>query len=176
MKKLILVLSMLVAGMSILQSCKKDREPDFVMSNQEFVTQAASSHMLEMMAGNLAATDAQLDTVKNYGSFLAQSHAISLDQLETLIAQKDLTIPTQMNSIDQSNYNLLDDFSADEFDESFLQLMLLSHQNSYALYHAAAQYNGVPDPQLRAWAAQKLASIEMHFEEAEELYNTVRVQ
>ncbi|MFD2163478.1 DUF4142 domain-containing protein [Paradesertivirga mongoliensis] len=176
MKQFTLLFTILVAGMSVLQSCKKDRDPDFLMSNQEFVTQASSSHMLEIDAGNLAANDATSDTVKRYGTFLAQSHTAAFDELETLATQKGLTILSEMNDLDQNNYDVLDNSNAEQFDRNFLYLMLLSHQDTYSLYYNASRPNGVPDPQLRAWAAQKLESIEEHFDEAQELYGASSTQ
>jgi putative membrane protein len=176
MKQLSFLFTILIGSMCVLQSCSKDDdEEEFTMSNESFVTQASSSNNLEVKAGQLALTNGQLDTVKKFAQHMVVEHTAAQAELSALASTKGLTATQGLLSHHQSNLNLLAQFNASVFDKRFAELMVVSHQEAVALFSQAAQPNGVPDPELRAWAAAKLPSLQKHLEESNNLYTRVNV-
>ncbi|HEY1056532.1 MAG TPA: DUF4142 domain-containing protein, partial [Emticicia sp.] len=90
MKKLRVLYTVLIVSVCVVQSCKKDNPQIFKMGNQEFILNASSSNHLEIQAGELAKTRAQLDTVIAYGIRTITDHTAAEARLGDLAARKGL--------------------------------------------------------------------------------------
>src|SRR5687768_15368538 len=92
MKKFSFLFTLLVGSMCVFQSCKKDND-DYGMSNQDFVAQAASSNRFEILAGGLAVTTGQSDSVKMYGQHMVTDHTAAQTELTTLASSEGIGLP-----------------------------------------------------------------------------------
>ena len=165
---------MLVGSMCVFQSCNNDDDDDYAMSNQDFVVQASSSNRFEIMAGEVAVTKGQSDTVTMYGQHMVTDHTAAQAELAMLASTKGIGLPEGLLTHHASNLNTLENNTSQElFDRRFAEFMVLSHQEAVNLFSLASRPNGVPDPEIRAWAASKLPALQMHLEHAVELYNVV---
>jgi putative membrane protein len=172
MKKLTSLILVVLGTAIIVQSCKKDHHYD--MNNQDFVTQASSSNMFEIAAGNLAVQKSSNANVKAFGNHMISDHGQTATEMTTLANQKGWTIPTAMAAKEQANYNALATLSGTVFDKQFATMMVTSHQETVALFENAASDNGVPDDDLRAFASGKLPTLREHLEEAQTLQTQVQ--
>jgi putative membrane protein len=157
-----------------LVSCKKDH--NYQMPNQHFVTQASSSNMFEIAAGNLAMQKGVNADVKAFGNHMVTDHSTAATEMATLANQKGLTVPAAMTEKHQAKLNILAGLIGTEFDKQYASMMLTSHMETIALFQEASSDIGVPDDDLRSFAANKLPTLNEHLAQAQQLNTTVSQQ
>lgn len=173
MKKTISILLVLLGSAVIISSCRKN-DVDYKMNNQDFVVQASSANMFEIGAGSLAVNKGINANVKSFGQHMVNDHSEAAASMATLASSKGWTIPTSMINKHQEMLNTLASLNGTAFDKQFAAMMVISHQETIALFESASQNNGVPDIDLRLFATQKLPTLRGHFTEAQTL--TTQVQ
>lgn len=146
------------------------------MNNQDFVTQASSSNMFEIAAGNLALHNTSNTNVKAYGNHMITDHGQAAAEMAALASKKGWTVPTAMAAKEQSNYNTLAALSGTAFDKQFALMMVTSHQEAITLFQNAASSKGVPDADLRAFANGKLPTLKSHLADAQTLQTQVSTE
>lgn len=171
MKKAKLLLMLLAGGMLAIQSCKDDDNDEMVMNKQEFVTEAASSNMLEIQAGAMAQQKAENEAVEHYGEHMVTDHTKATVELTAIVNDKNLNMPTQLMEKHQQMLNSIANLTGAAFDKAFMNMMVTSHEQTVALFERAS--NNVNDGDLRAFAKEKLPTLKAHLEEAKELNATV---
>jgi putative membrane protein len=172
MKKLTFLMIVVLGTAIIFQSCKKDH--NYNMNNQDFVTQASSSNMFEIAAGNLAVQKSSNANVKAFGNHMITDHGQAGAEMATLASQKGWTVPSAMLVKEQTNYNALAALTGTAFDKQFAMMMVTSHQETVALFENAASDNGVPDDDLRGFASGKLPTLRDHLTDAQTLQTQVQ--
>lgn len=150
-------------------ACNND-DDDPIMSNQDFVTRASGSNVFEIRAGEIAVLKGEHPDVKAFGQHMIDDHTQAGSELEDLADANGWSLQTTPFPTDQRELENLNGLSGEEFDERFLRVMVLSHENTYNLFDLASGERGVPNEALRNWARGKLPVLEMHFDEALELY------
>lgn len=156
---------------SLVTSCKKDN--NYQMANETFVTQASSSNMFEIAAGNLAVQKGVHADVKAYGNHMVTDHGTAATEMASLASQKGLTIPGTMMEKHQAKLNMLAGLSDTEFDKQYAAMMVASHMETITLFQEASSNIGVPDADIRAFASGKLPTLNEHLEHASELQNKI---
>ncbi|WP_419698787.1 DUF4142 domain-containing protein [Mucilaginibacter sp. NFX135] len=169
MKKLNLLLVIVLGTTLVMPSCKKDHSDHYTMGNQDFVTQASSSNMFEIAAGNLAVQKSANADVKAFGNHMVIDHGQAGTEMATLASQKGWIVPTAMSTKEQNNYNMLAALSGTAFDKQFATMMVTSHQETISLFQKAAGDSGVPDADLRGFASGKLPTLKEHLTDAQTL-------
>jgi len=159
----------LIAVLCVFQSCK-DNDDDFVMSDQEFVARASMINNFEIEAGEIAVLNAEDDRVRAYGQQMVTEHAAVGMELESLADENGWIVEAGVFPGGQAELDRLNELTGAEFDERFLEVMILSHRDVYNLFDLASDARGVRSNVLRDWAGAKLPAFEMHFNEAVELY------
>jgi putative membrane protein len=168
MKKTIIMLFVLLGSAVIISSCRNN-DDNYKMSNYDFVVMASSSNMLEIAAGNLAINKGVNANVKAYGQHMVHDHSETATQMSALASSKGWTVPTSMVNYHQEMYNSLASLNGSAFDKQFASVMVASHQEAVSLFENISQRNGVPDADLRAFAAGKLPTLRTHLTEAQTL-------
>ena len=170
MKKLRVLYTVLVASMCVVQSCKKDDPEVFQMGNQEFITYASSSNNLEIEAGELSKTRGQSDTIKSFGVQTVADHTAAETRLANLAARKGFGVPQNFLSHHAGNLNILSQVTLSSFDRRFAELMVLTDQELVNLFRLASQPDGVPDAEIRSWAASELPALEVDLSKSQAMY------
>jgi putative membrane protein len=173
MKKAILLVMVILGTTAFMQSCKKENNDKYIMNNQDFVSQASSSNMFEIAAGNLAINKSSNDNVKAFGNHMISDHGQTATEMATLAAQKGWTVPAAMLPEQQNNYNTLAALSGTAFDKQFAQIMVASHIETINMFQKAASESGVPDEGLRSFAANKIPTLKEHLTDAQTLQTQV---
>jgi putative membrane protein len=170
MKKLRILYTVLVASMCVVQSCKKDDPEVFQMGNQEFISYASSSNHLEIQAGELSKTRGQSDTIKAFGVQTITDHTAAEARLADFAARKGLGMAQNFLSHHAGNLNILNQVTPSSFDRRFAELMVITDQELVNLFRLASQPNGVPDAEIRSWAASELPALELDLSESQAMY------
>jgi putative membrane protein len=138
------------------------------MSDQDFVNFAAQTDMVEANLGQLTATAASSQDVKDFGQTLTTDHTQDYGQLYTAAQQASLSVP---NAIDaEHNKMMIDPFQklkGAAFDKRFAREMVAGHTKAIEVYKKEAQ--DAQNPAIKAYAAAALPTLQKHLEAAKAL-------
>ena len=130
--------------------------------DRTFVMQAGQLSMMEVELGRLAVQRGSSAGVKQYGQEMVEDHTRANQELMQLAMQKKVQLPTEMSTQNTALIDRLSGLSGKSFDAAYKQAMIDSHNQAIALFQAQSQQG--QDPQLKAWATQKLPKLQAHLE------------
>ena len=130
--------------------------------DRTFVMQAGQLSMMEVELGRLAVQRGSSAGVKQYGQEMVEDHTRANQELMQLAMQKKVELPTEMSTQNTAMIDRLSGLSGKCFDTAYKQAMIDSHNQAIALFQAQSQQG--QDPQLKAWATQKLPNLQAHLE------------
>jgi len=84
--------------------------------------------MTEVKLGELAATNAKRDDVKEFGQLMVKDHTAINSDLKALASQKSVTLP---DTLDEKHQHMVDKLAAltgAEFDEAYITAMVKDHR------------------------------------------------
>jgi len=136
-------------------------------ADHQFVMEAARGGMAEVDLGKLASEKAQSPQVKQFGERMAQDHGKANDELKSLAQQKNITLPTELDSKHQSTHDKLAKLSGAQFDRAYMQEMLQDHRKDVNEFRKESQSG--KDPEVKAWAAKTLPTLEEHMRLAQSI-------
>jgi putative membrane protein len=149
-------------GRSPSSSTGKDSSDSLSSRDSNFVMQAAQTGMLEVQLGRLAVQRGSSTGVKQYGQQMVDEHTRVNQELMQLAMQKGVELPKQMSDQNKALSDRLSGLSGASFDAAYKQAMIDSHNQAIALFQAQSQQG--QDPQLKAWATQKLPNLQAHLQ------------
>ena len=130
--------------------------------DRTFVMQAGQLSMMEVELGRLAVKRGSSAGVKQYGQEMVEDHTRANQELMQLAMQKQVELPTEMSTQNTALMKRLSGLSGTSFDTAYKQAMIDSHNQAIALFQAQSQQG--QDPELKAWATQKLPNLQAHLE------------
>ena len=128
--------------------------------DRTFVMQAGQLSMMEVELGRLAVQRGSSAGVKQYGQQMVDEHTRANQELMQLAMQKQVELPTEMSTQNTALRDRLSGLSGRSFDTAYKQAMIDSHNQAIALFQAQSQQG--QDPELKAWATQKLPNLQAH--------------
>src|SRR3954466_4225605 len=135
-------------------------------ADQPFAKEAAVGGMAEVELGNLAKEKASSADVKQFGDRMATDHGKGNDELKQWAQQKKITLPAAMDAKHKATRDRLAKLSGDAFDKAYMRDMVMDHQHDVAAFkHEAASGK---DPDLKAWAAKTLPTLQDHLKMAQD--------
>lgn len=130
--------------------------------DRTFLMQAGQLSMMEVELGRLAVKRGSSAGVKQYGQQMVEDHTRANQELMQLAMQKKVELPTEMSTQNTGLIDRLSGLSGKSFDTAYKQAMIDSHNQAIALFEAQSKQG--QDPQLKAWATQKLPNLQAHLE------------
>lgn len=182
MKKLMLNAAIFAGALFLAASCsdkrtenddskeiaKEENDKKFDDTNIEndtkFAVKAADGGMLEVKLGELAQTKGVSQEVKDLGKMLVDEHSKANEELKAIAAQKNISLPAVLSDDCQKTYDDLAAKSGTEFDEAFAEHMVKDHKDDIDAFKKEAEKGD--DPDLKAWAAGKVPTLEHHLDMA----------
>lgn len=144
-----------------------DKEDD-----AEFAVKAADSGLAEVNASKVAQEKAQDQRVKDFAAMMIEDHTKANEELKALASSKNITLPTAPGEPHVKNVADLNSYTGADFDKEYMDLMVDDHQKAVNLFEDAAE--DVEDPDLRAFAAKTLPSLQKHLEHAKTLRDALK--
>lgn len=136
--------------------------------DQNFLTTAAASGLLEVAAARAAASKASSTEVKAFAGTLLKDHTAANGELRALAARKNVNLPTEIGAGQTPTLEALTNASGAAFDRQFLQTMGISeHQSAISLFERAARE--AKDTEVRAFAEKTLPKLREHLATARKL-------
>lgn len=133
--------------------------------DSEFAVAAADGGLMEVQLGELAQKNAASADVKKFGEMMMKDHSKAGEELKTLAAQKNITLPAMLSDEKQKKYDDLAKKQGKEFDKAYISFMVDDHKEDISEFEEAAK--DAKDPDVKAWAEGKLPTLKHHLEMAE---------
>ncbi len=98
---------------------------------------------------------------------MVTDHGKANDELKALAAKKGVKVATALSAKNQQKYEALSRIRGAEFDKAYAEQMVKGHQEVIARFKQEAQSG--TDPEMKAWAQSKIATLEHHLMMAQDL-------
>ncbi len=132
-------------------------------AESKFMNEAAQGGMAEVKLGELAASKGATPEVKAFGQRMLTDHTKANDELKSLAAAKNVTLPTDVNSEQKAMYDKLSKLSGAAFDSSYVKGMVEDHEKDVADFQK--QSDGAADADVKAFAAKTLPTLKSHLDQ-----------
>jgi putative membrane protein len=145
------------------------------MKQDSFYIRAAQSDMLEIMSSNLALQKSQNEEVRRFAQMMIDDHTRTSNELKTLAASKNVTLPTTMSNKQQSAMDKLNRAAAGaDFDREYMKMQVKAHEDAVKLFQRQANEDEADEADAKAFAAKTLPALQTHLATARTLNNTVK--
>jgi putative membrane protein len=135
---------------------------------QEFAKQAALSNMFGVESATLALHKTASPEIKNFAHRLANDLTTAGSGLRQITARRsDIALPERPDSRHFDMLRDLADRQGEDFDRAYVKVQRAVHEEAVLLVSSYAQNGG--DPELKAFAAKSLPTLEKLNDKAKEL-------
>lgn len=141
-------------------------------SDEDFVKEAASGGLMEVELGRYAQQNATNPRVKNFGAMMVKDHSKANEELRTLAASKNITLPAAMMDKHQNKVNDLQKKDKTEFDKDYMKEMVDDHEKDVDNFQKMAEKG--KDPDLKAFAAKTVSILLMHQDSAKSIRDALK--
>ena len=153
-------------GKEVAKEANKDNgNPDSLKDDTKFVLNAADGGMMEVQLGTLAQTNASSPQVKAFGQKMIEDRSKANSELKELATGKRITIPLTLSDKNQSDYADLAQKKGVDFDKAYSNYMVKDHKDDISEFQKEG--TGGKDAEIKAWAAGKVATLQMHLQMAQ---------
>lgn len=158
------------------ETAKEENKEKFdttdVKKDADFAVKAASGGMMEVELGNLAMTNGSSQQVKDFGQSMVSDHSKANDELKTLAASKNITLPTTPNADMQKKIDDLKKKQGRDFDKAYIDLMVDDHNEDVDDFQKEGDKGN--DPDLKSWAAGKVPVLQHHLQMAKDAQSALK--
>jgi putative membrane protein len=154
------------------QQNEKKFDDSHLEEDADFAMKAASGGLMEVDLGNYAAANAASPNVKAFGQTLAKDHQAANDELKSLAASKNITLPTVPDSDKQKKIDDLKKKTGADFDKDYVDMMVSDHKDDIDHFQKEADKGN--DADIKTWAAGKIPTLQQHLQMAEGLQKELK--
>ena len=140
-------------------------------TDQTFASKAAIAGMAEVELGKMATQQGGNARVKSFGQQMITDHTKAGDELKSIAKSKGMTLPTALDPMHQATRDRLAKLSGAEFDRAYMDAMVMGHQT--VATDMMTEANGGSDPELKAFAAKTLPTVQGHLKMAQSIQKEV---
>lgn len=158
-----------VAKQENMQRMTSNENTAIVIDNDndaEFLMKATEMQLEKISLGKLAQQKGNSAEVKAFGKMMEDEHNASLTEIRTLAQSKSISIPTTVSEDSKDHYDDLNEETDNDFGKSYSKMMVDQHEDAIDLYEDAIE--DTEDPEIKAWATKKLATLRTHLERAKQ--------
>jgi putative membrane protein len=130
--------------------------------DEDFVIKAAEAGNSEVSEGNLAASKATDPDVKSFASTMVTDHGKAGDELKSFATSRGMTLPTGPGKDGEAAMDKLSKKSGTDFDKAYMEQAVKDHEHAVKAFEKASR--DAKDPDLKAWAAKTLPTLQHHLE------------
>jgi putative membrane protein len=140
-------------------------------ADDAWVMKVAKGGMAEVELGKLAAEKGSSDAVKKFGQRMVDDHSKANDELKALAESKKITLPTEIGAEEKALRDRLTKLSGSAFDQAYMKAMVDDHVKDVGEFRTESRSG--KDPEVKAWAAKTLPTLEEHLKMARDTNGTV---
>jgi putative membrane protein len=130
-----------------------------------FYKNAAESGIFEVDVGNQAQQKASLQPVKDFGAMMVKDHTAANNQLKTLAASKNISLPSSASVGQIAEKGKLDLLSGDTYDKSYIKGQIKAHYEAISLFKK--EIASGQDADAKSFAQQTLPTLKQHLKAAQ---------
>jgi putative membrane protein len=163
----LLLLGMLLIGFT---SCNDDEDsPGEKVSAQdrEFAVQATYSNLAEIALGQIALSETEDESVRQFAQMMVTDHTKAQDELRYLAESFNLEIPDTLNREQQVLYEELEQLQGYSLDSAYISSQVAAHQEAQQVFQKEVDQGENPD--IVKYASSNLPLITAHLTQAMEL-------
>ena len=135
-------------------------------ADRDFMTKAAVGGMEEVTLGRLTTQKGTNADVKAFGQRMVDDHSRAGNELNSLAAQKNVTLPTALDQEHQADVDKLSKLSGAPFDRENMSMMVKDHVEDVSEFERAAATGS--DNDVKAWAGRTVPTLRQHLQMAQE--------
>ncbi|CAN5299638.1 hypothetical protein BH09PSE6_BH09PSE6_00920 [soil metagenome] len=144
------------------------RADGLASADKTFLDKASNAGHTEIEASKLVVQKSTSAEVKTFADEMMKDHMAVGLELTTLASSKGVTVPDMPSLTQQGKLKLLGTKKAGDFDRAYVKdIGVQAHKDTVALFKKAS--TDAKDPDIKAWAAKTLPSLEHHLMEAQAL-------
>jgi putative membrane protein len=128
---------------------------------------AAMGGLMEVELGRMATQQGTSDAVKQFGQRMVDDHSKANTELMTLATSKGMTLPTDLDEKHRKDVTKLSSLTGAEFDRAYAKMMLSDHNKDVSAFEKQSTKGA--DPDLKAFAAKTLPTLQEHLRMAKAL-------
>ena len=136
-----------------------------------FMTKVADVGMTEVKLGQLAQDKGADARIKSFGQMMVNDHSKAADELKSLAANKNVTLPTAMGEDHQKKYDDLNKKSGKDFDKAYINAMVDGHQSAIDDFKKNTDND---DADVKAWVNKTLPTLQMHLDSAKAIKKALK--
>jgi putative membrane protein len=137
-------------------------------ASKDFVTKAASGGLLEVQLGQLAQQNAKSQRVKDFGGMMVTDHSKANDELKSLAASNNITIPAALLPEHQKHLDMMSKMKGDAFDKHYMDMMVNDHKEDIDEFKKEA--NSSTNDAFKNFAAKTLPTLQKHLDSAQAIH------
>ncbi|WP_066508092.1 DUF4142 domain-containing protein [Rufibacter sp. DG15C] len=141
------------------------------LTEELFLTEAASSGMMEIALGQMAVQKASNPEVKQFGQMMVDYHTKAQQELKAVAQGMNLELPTAMISRHLKLVEKLSELSGAQFDRKYMNVMEDAHEEALAKFEMVS--NAAPTTSVRAFAIRALPNLRTHEHQADQLEDKI---
>lgn len=163
--------------MSIAAGCQSTEEsgggknPTLTSADSAFFRVAALADIAELQASELALERAENPEVRQYAQQMIRDHQQQQPRVTALAKEKGVDVATQLDAPRQATIDRLRDLQGSQFDQTYMDAQVTSHQETVQAYETAAAEG---DPQVNELASKSLPMLRHHLQMAQRLQTALR--
>ncbi|MCX6216264.1 DUF4142 domain-containing protein [Spirosoma sp.] len=142
---------------------KEDAGTGQTEESNEFAVKAATGGMMEVELGRMAQEKAQSQDVKEFGAMMVTDHSKANDELKTIAATHNITLPTTLGEDEQKHVNDMAKLTGAEFDKKYVSMMVDDHKEDIDLFKKAAD-DEKTNPAVKEFATKTLPTLQKHMD------------
>ena len=140
-----------------------------------FMMKAAMTDMLEIMSSQTALQKSSNEEVRRFAQMMIDDHTRTSEELKTLAASKNVTLPTGVSSKQQAMMSKLNGAAAGmDFDREYMKMQVKAHEDAVKLFQKQANDTDAEDADAKAFAAKHLPALQGHLTMARTMYNGMK--
>lgn len=158
----------LAVGAAVLTAGLAHAADALSSSDKSWAEKAARANAAEILAGNLASTNAKRADIKSFGQMMAKDHGGAGKELSGIASSKGLTLPDAPDKAHQKEIAKLEKLTDDKFDKEYLkEAAVKDHKDAVKLFEKGAK--DLKDSDLKAFAQKTLPVIQHHMAMANDM-------
>jgi putative membrane protein len=146
-----------------------DSNPD-----SSFYKALAEGGIAEVEAGQLAQNKSSNDQVKQFAATMVKDHSAANDELKTLAASKNITLPDHSSVMQKAAHAKLDILSGETFDKAYVRNQIKAHRQTVSLLNK--EIGTGQDADAKAFAQKILPTVRSHLKMAYGLADSLGVK
>ena len=138
-------------------------------SSDDFVDAATEAGIAEVVTGNLAQEKSQSADIKQFAQQMVTDHTKANQELGDIARKLDISVPDEAALTDKVKKMILE-WRDESFDRSYVNNQVDAHEKAVELFKKEAASSDKPE--LKAFASDKLPTLQHHLEQAKALQAT----